>query len=57
MLVEVPEILSGAVDFDSFCSSYRKEKNPMVMRILFYIFDLYYGLSVPEASKKHGITP
>ena len=56
MLIKVPEILNGAMDFDSFYSLYRKEKNPIVMRILFYIFDLYHGLSVPEASKKHRIT-
>ena len=56
MLVDVPDILKGSVDFDSFYSLVRKEKNPFVLRILYFIFDLYYGLSVPEASKKHRIT-
>jgi transposase len=56
MLVEVPEILNGAMDFDSFYSLLCKEKNPFVLRILYFIFDLYYGLSVPETSKKHRIT-
>jgi len=56
MLVEVPEILDGAMDFDSFHSLLRKEKNPIVLRILYFLYDLYCGLSVPEASKKHRIT-
>jgi transposase len=56
MLVKVPEILNGGVDFDFFYSLVRKEKNPFVLRILYFIFDLYYGLGVPEASKKHRIT-
>jgi len=56
MLAEVPEILNGAMDFDSFYSLLRKEKNSFVLRILYFVFDLYCGLSVPEASKKHRIT-
>jgi len=56
MLVRVPEILDGSVDFDSFYSLLRKEKDPFVLRILYFIYDLYCGLSVPEASKKHRIT-
>ncbi|MDR3063845.1 MAG: hypothetical protein LBU40_06910 [Methanobrevibacter sp.] len=55
MLVETPEILNGAVDFETFHSLLRKERNYLVLRILFFLLDLYYGLSVVEASKKHNI--
>ena len=56
MLFEVPEILNGAMDFDSFYFLLRREKNPIVLRILYYIYDLYCGFSVPDTSKKHRIT-
>jgi hypothetical protein len=56
MLLKTPEILNGAVDFEIFHQTLRKEKNPIVLRILYFLYDLYYGLTVPEASKKHGIS-
>jgi len=56
MLLETPEILKGAVDFEIFYLLLRKEKNYLILRILYFIYDLYYGLSVTEASKKHKIS-
>jgi putative transposase len=56
MILENPEILQGAMDFKSFHLLVRKEKNPFVLKILYYLYDVYYGLTVPEASKKHEIT-
>jgi transposase len=56
MLFKMPEILNGAMDFESFYVLLRKEKDPFVLKILFFIYDLYYGLTVLEASEKHKIT-
>ena len=56
MLAKVPEILNGAMDFDSFYTLFRNEKDPFVLRILTFLFDIYFGLGVPETSKKHRIT-
>jgi transposase len=34
----------------------KKEKNPKVLRILYYLLDLFHGLDVVSASEKHHIT-
>jgi putative transposase len=56
MRFKTPEILKGAVNFKKFSALLRKEKNYLVLKILFFIQDLYYGLSVPEACEKHNIS-
>jgi transposase len=56
MTFETPKILNGAVNFEKFYSLLRKEKNPFVLKILYFLYDLYYGMTVSEASKKHKIT-
>lgn len=56
MLAKNPKILEGAVNFEEFYDVYHKEKNTFVLRILSFLYDLYYGMPISDACKKHKIT-